>query len=395
MPAALLGFVRILASSMVRPRIHDIAARKQQRSIKSLLNFMHGILALISCMLRARCLKETILAVRRVDLNLFRVFEAIMRHRSVAGASRELNVTASAVSHALARLRQLLDDQLFVLTDTRMTPTPRALELAPTIDEGLRRFSEAISAKTFDPARSARTFRIAMSDYGAITLLPLIAERITRTGPNIDLRIFPLGRLDLVAHLDSGQVEMAVGWFANLPKRMRRMPVVIESEALVVRAGHPLTSENITIARLFAFPHVVVELSGSEERPTDGFINEQGVERRIWIERLLLEQENGQGGLVGRVAISLPHYSAVAKLVGRTDMVATLPRSIAIREAAREGLAILELPYDPLQVTIETIWHERGDQDAGLQWFVAEVAQAAAALAEELRPSARGRREQG
>jgi DNA-binding transcriptional LysR family regulator len=326
--------------------------------------------------------KELVLAVRRVDLNLFRVFEAIMRHRSVAGASRELHVTASAVSHALARLRQLLDDQLFVLTDTGMTPTPRALELAPTIHEGLRRFSDAINSKTFDPSRSTRTFRIAMSDYVAMTLLPLIMDRIGKTGPDINLRIFPISRTDLVAHLDNGQVEMAVGWFANLPKRMRRMPVLVESETLVVRTGHPLTSEAITMERLFAFPHVVVELTGNEERPADGFIDEQGVERRVWIERLLLEQGNDQNGLVGRVAISLPHYSAVANLVSRSDMVATLPRSIAIREAAREPLVILELPYEPLRVTVETVRHERSDQDAGLQWFAGEVLQAAVNLSD-------------
>ncbi|CCE10547.1 Transcriptional regulator, LysR family [Bradyrhizobium sp. STM 3843] len=319
------------------------------------------------------------MAIRRVDLNLFRVFEAIMRHRSVAGAARELNITPSAVSHALARLRQLLDDQLFILAETGMTPTARALELAPDINEGLRRFAEAVTSRSFDPLRSARTFRIAMSDYAGMTLLPLIADKVGKMGPNINLRIFPLSRLDLVANLDSGQVEMAVGWFGNLPRRMRRMPVLAESEALVVRVGHPLTASEITMERLFAFPHVVVELTGSEARPADGFIEEQGVERRVWIERLLLEQENDRNGLVGRVAISLPHYSAVANLVGRSDMVATLPRSIAIREAARESLVILELPYDPLQVMVETVWHERANQDPGLQWFFDEILPAAAA----------------
>lgn len=324
-------------------------------------------------------MEETRLPIRKIDLNLFRVFEAVMRHRSVAGAGRELNITPSAVSHALARLRQLLDDQLFVFSDTSMTPTARALELAPTVSEGLQRFSDAMNARAFDPSQSTRTFRMAMSDYAAITLLPLIADRINSTGPNINLRIFPLSRTDLVAHLDNGQVEMAVGWFANLPKRMRRLPVLSETETLVVRAGHPLTSEKITKERLFAFPHVVVELTGNESRPADGFIDEHGVERRVWIERLLIEEDMARG-LVGRVAISLPHYSAVANLVGRSDMIATLPQSIAFREAERERLAILDLPYDPLRVTIETVWHQRVDQDAGLQWFLSEVLQAVADL---------------
>jgi DNA-binding transcriptional LysR family regulator len=321
------------------------------------------------------------LAIRRVDLNLFRVFEAIMRHRSVSGAARELAITPSAVSHALARLRQLLDDQLFIAVDNGMTPTSRAIELAPTITEGLQRFSAAVQSKTFDPALAARTFRIGMSDYATMTLLPCLMDRIKATGPSVNLRIFPLSRLDLVEHLDNGGVEMAVGWFADVPKRMRRMPLMVETEALVVRAGHPLTREAVTMKRLFAFPHVVVELSGSEDRTADGFIDEQGVERRIWIERLLLDNEDEQSGLAGRVAVSVPHYAAVAKLVGRSDMVATLPRSIALREVEHEQLAILDLPYEPLQVRIEAVWHQRADQDAGLQWLAGEISQAGEELA--------------
>lgn len=316
------------------------------------------------------------LAIRRVDLNLFRVFEAIMRHRSVSGAARELAITPSAVSHALGRLRQLLDDPLFMVVDNGMMPTSRALELAPTINEGLLRFTEAVLSKTFDPLSASRTFRIAMSDYATMMLLPQLMDRIRTTGPHVNLRIFPLTRLDLVEHLDHGGVEMAVGWFGDLPKRMRRMPVAVETETLVVRAGHPLTTEAITMDRLFAFPHVVVELSGSEERTPDGFVDEQGVERRLWIERLLIDHEDEQNGRVGRVAVSVPHYAAVAKLVGGSDMVATLPHSIALREAAREGLALLTPPYEPLRVTVEAVWHQRADQDAGLQWFAGEVMQA-------------------
>jgi DNA-binding transcriptional LysR family regulator len=163
---------------------------------------------------RGTARRELELAIQRVDLNLFRVFEAIMRHRSVAGAARELAITPSAVSHALARLRQLLDDQLFIAADNGMIPTSRAQKLAPTISEGLLRFSEAVGSKTFDPSRASRTFRIAMSDYATMMFLPCIMDRIRRTGPNINLRIFPLNRLDLVGHLDNGQLEMAVGWFA-------------------------------------------------------------------------------------------------------------------------------------------------------------------------------------
>jgi DNA-binding transcriptional LysR family regulator len=314
--------------------------------------------------------------IKSVDLNLFLVFEAMMRHRSVAASARELNVTASAVSHALARLRQALADPLFAPSSEGMAPTPRALELAPTVKEGLGRLAEALDKGPFEPATSSRSFALAMSDYAATIVLPAIVKRLNRAAPNVGLRIFPLGRRDLVEHLNAGRLDMAFGWFASVPPQMGRMDTVIEGEALVVRAGHPLTQGKLTIERLFAFPHVVVELLGGGERPADGFVDEQGVERRVWIERLLLERENAAEGLMGRVAVSLPHYTSVATLVANSDMVATLPQRLAELEAARGAIALLKPPYESAPVTIEAIWAERAQRDAAVRWLVQEVAEA-------------------
>ena len=329
------------------------------------------------------------MSIRGVDLNLFRVFEAVMRHRSVAAAARELQVTASAVSHALGRLRQLLGDPLFTLTDEGMTPSPRAMELAPTVSEGLQRFAAALSARAFEPATSGRAFRLAMSDYATITILPPILTRVRRIAPYASFRVFPLNRKDLVENLVQGQLDMAFGWFAHLPARMGRMTVAMEGEALVVGPDHPLARGPVTKAALFAYPHIVVELLGSGERPTDGFFNDQGVERRVWIERLLLEREDPKSGLVGRLALSLPHYSAVATLLKCGDMVATLPLRIAHREAEREGLVILKPPFELEPVAVEAVWLQQPDADPALQWLLNEVGEAAASLGDVVQPSKR------
>jgi DNA-binding transcriptional LysR family regulator len=130
---------------------------------------------------------------------------------------------------------------------------------------------------------------------------------------------------------------------------------------------------------------------GAGDRPVDGFVDEQGVERRVWIERLLLERENPAGGLVGRVAVSMPHYTSVATLVSKSDMVATLPRRLAEREAVREGLVILKPPYDPAPVKIEAIWAQRAERDVAFRWFVDEVRTAMGSLP----PLAPARNERG
>ncbi len=316
------------------------------------------------------------MSIERLDLNLFRVFDVVMRCRSVAGAAKELGVTASAVSHALGRLRQALGDELFIYGEGGMVPTARALEIAPAVVEGLGRIDEAISSKPFEPAVSVRTFRVSATEYSTLIILCGLVERLTRIAPQLELRIFPYSRTDVVRHLDEGQIDLVVGWFGELPEHMRRTPLLDDREALLVRRDHPLTEGVITKARLFAFPFVVVELTGSGDPGADGFLDERGVWRRVWIDRLLMEASEGEDE-VAHVALSLPHYSAVPDVLSRTDMVATLPQRFARRFVAAGTHRMLDLPHDALEASVDAIWHQRNERDPGLQWLIAELAEAA------------------
>ncbi len=311
------------------------------------------------------------MSVQRVDLNLFRVFETVLHCRSVSGASRELGVTASAVSHALARLRQAVGDELFVPGENGMEPTPRAREIAPAILDGLERIEEAIKTRPFEPSSSARTFRISATDYGTTVILTRLIERLAKTAPQLELRIFPYNRMDVIRHLDEGRLDLVIGWFGDLPEHLRRTVVLVDREAIVVRRGHPLVGQPIDRDRLFSYPFVVVELTGSGEQAAEGFIDERGVWRRVWIDRLLIETSDEDA--VAHVAVSLPHYAAVPGILSATDMVATLPERMARRIADAGTHEILELPYEPLEVAAEAIWHQRGDRDGGLQWLLGEL----------------------
>ncbi|HEY9100640.1 LysR family transcriptional regulator [Chitinimonas sp.] len=313
------------------------------------------------------------MALRRVDLNLFRVFEAVMRHRSIRAASRELHITPSAVSHALSRLRVSLGDNLFVASETGMEPTARALELAPHVRGGLERIDAALRSASFEPAQSMRTFRIAASDYACSVVLPQLVAQVARSAPQIDIRVFPFSRLDTIRQLDDGRIDIVIGWFNDLPQRMHRKLICEDNEALVVRRGHPLASGELSRERLLAYPHVVVELTGSNEPTQDGFLQDLGVSRRVWVERLLLELGGGDAeGLVGRAAVSVPHYASVLPLIEASDMVATLPRRY-VQAAAEQGrVAVLDIPFEPLIGRLEAIWHQRGEQDEGLQWLIGE-----------------------
>lgn len=319
--------------------------------------------------------------IRRLDLNLFRVFDAVMQHRSVSRAAKALSVTPSAISHSLSRLREAVDDELFVPGVSGMQPTRRAVELASDIRKGLQNFHSALMTKPFVPARGIRTFRIAASDYVSTLVLPQLVKRLAGIAPNIDLRIFPLSRLDAVRQLEGDQLDLLIGWFGKLPDTLQRSSLYKEEETMVVRPGHPLTKAKITKERLFQFPHVVVEMTGTEEHEKDGFLNDEGVSRRVWIERALLELRDKNVSLTGRAAVCVPYFSAVAPILVVTDMVATLPRRLALWLAQRDSLVLLKLPYKPITVDVEMVWHQRVTRDPGFRWIREVLASSAAELA--------------
>jgi DNA-binding transcriptional LysR family regulator len=311
--------------------------------------------------------------LRRIDLNLFLIFEAILQQGSVTKAAQALSITPSAVSHALSRLRQMIGDELFVPNGSGMQPTRHARELALDIQEGLENFQLALMAKPFEPAKADRSFRIAASDGITALVLPALFKRLVKSAPNVDLRVFPSNRIDVVRQLEAGQVDLIIGWFGSLPDGMCRHTLYQEQEAIVVRSGHPLTRGKVTKERLFEFPHAVVELTGTEENGRGGFVSEDGVERRVWIERALLEFQDEDVSHVGRAAACVPHFAAVAPLLQVTDMVATLPRRLALWLMSQTRVVLLDLPYSPITVDVEMVWHQRANRDKGIQWLTQEL----------------------
>jgi DNA-binding transcriptional LysR family regulator len=319
---------------------------------------------------------------RRVDLNLLHVFDAVMRERSLTRAAKALGLTPSAVSHALARLRLALHDELFLRDGADMKPTPRALELAALVRGSLAALETALAQTPFVPALSGRTFRLAAGDYGGLLVLPRLAARLATMAPQIDLQVLPPNRLDIGHQLERGAVDIVFGWFDGLPPETRRRTLLTESGVFVVRAGHPLTSASLTPDRLFAFPHLVVDLTGAPEAWKDGFLDDGGLVRRVWMECSVLEAR-GRRDLSARVAMTVPSFVLAAPIIRRSDMVATLPERLARRAVAEGGIVMLERIAEPLTVTLEAVWHARGDKDEGLQWLLNTLAEICAEIAAE------------
>lgn len=310
--------------------------------------------------------------VERSDLNLFRLFQTIQRHGSLTAAGRDLGVTPSAVSHALNRLRMLVGDQLFLPSGRKMLPTQRALELAPQIDAALLSLDETLAERPFRSDSTERVFRIGMSGFTGLVILPALLTRMLRAAPRVRLRVVPIGRVDLVQQLDEGRLDMVVSWFEKTPKRIRRQALFPDREALVVRQGHPLDGKKPTKAALLSFPHAMLEYTGTDDETTEGVYNERGLYRRTRIAGLLLEQVRREKA-ESITVVTVPEVMLIPPLLKATNLIATLPERFA-RECVEGGeLSILQLPYKPLEVTIEVAWHERNDRDPGVKWLAEQV----------------------
>jgi len=310
-----------------------------------------------------------------IDLNLFRVFDAMMLHRSVRKASQILSVTPSAVSHALNRLRQSIGDELFVPSESGMQPTQRALELTSAVREGLEKLELVLNGKESAPPEALRTFRIGTTDYPCVVILPSLIKRLAKRAPNVDLRVFSSNHVDVVQQLEKGRADLVIGSFTELPAGVRRSSLLREDEVIAVRSGHPLTRGRVTKERLLEFPHVVVESTGTTENETDGFAEEERKDKQVSIESALQEFQYGRISPGGRAAVCVPDFAAVAPFLQMSDMVAMLPRRIALWAATSTPIVLLDPPYRSVTIEIEMLWEQGADQDQDLRWLVNEVAE--------------------
>jgi len=318
--------------------------------------------------------------LRTFDLNLLVTFDTIMLERSIARASERLNLSESAVSHALARLRKHLDDPLFVREGSSLRPSTRARQLAVPVRRALQRIEGAINFTPFDPSRDARTFLLAGCDYTCTLVIPHLVASLQRDAPLIELSVVPASRMDVVRQLDDGMLDFAVGWFATVPERFRRIKLFDETYALVVRHKHPLTRGRLTTARVLGFPHVTVDYTGSSDNLMEGFLPERGVLRRVLFQGAMDEVPQ-RSSVRGRAALRVPGFSDAPHVLSSTNMIASIPRRLALKMCAEQGLVALRPPFDTPVAAVELLWHRRFDADIGLRWFRERIVAAAQEMA--------------
>ena len=292
--------------------------------------------------------------LRRIDLNLLVILDALLGEQHVTRAAERLHLSQPAVSHALARLRDLLGDPLLVRAGSGLAPTARALELAAPLAETLAQVQSLLAPNTFDPASARRTFRLAMSDYGAAIILPGLIRTLRAQAPGIDLQISHASREGMVEGLLNGDIDLAAGVLPELPGELRSTPLFEERYVCLLDRQSLSAGGVLDLPTYLSRPHVLLEMRGSGTPE---------------IERTLTALRERR-----RVAISLPHWSVAPRFISGTDLILTVA-SRALNEVDEESLVVVPPPFEIAPFTFVSAWHKRRGGDQALNWLNRRIEQ--------------------
>ncbi|QJU60089.1 LysR family transcriptional regulator [Sphingomonas sp. AP4-R1] len=294
-----------------------------------------------------------------LDLNLLKIFDALMELRSVTRVADRLGLTQSAVSHALGRLRRMLDDQLFVRGPRGLQPSARAEQIAPGIRTSLRQLHDTLAPPDFAPATASHSFAIAAGAYFCLLLVPPLLARIRDEAPNLTVRIVPLVD-DGGEMLDQGIVDVVLSGTAPMPSRFVVDPLFAEEMVWIAAAGNKLSGRPIDAAELMSQPQVQL----ASRYPF------AALKRELADVNLLIDTSEAT------FSHAAPHPQAIVydsrtatAIVARTDMVACIPRRIAEHGVERNEICILSPVTDEAPIGIGMVWHGRNRGNAAHAWF--------------------------
>lgn len=287
-------------------------------------------------------------AIQQLDLNLLKVFESLYTEQNMTRTAEALHLTPSAVSHAMKRLRECLNDPLFQRSQNKMLPTPACQRMAPLIIDNLTRLRQILQQwGEFEPATSRHHFRIGMHDALEASLLPVLAQKLAETAPHASFSSVKVDRQHLVRDLAAGHLDMAFD--VALPLRSPVMHNKLMDDAFCVLMSHTHQMRNrLDKAAYMQANHISVSHRTSGPTVEDMMFQEQGLARSI--------------------AIRCQNYHAAKAIVKQSDLLLTLPLSLA-KQMLEPDLVIVTMPIELAPLSTHLYWHSNTQEDAALGWF--------------------------
>jgi DNA-binding transcriptional LysR family regulator len=299
----------------------------------------------------------------RLDLNLLVALDALLAERGVTRAAARVGLGQSAMSHNLARLRVLFDDELLTRGPEGMRPTPRALALGEPVRAALSQIQALLSrGEAFDPRTAERTFRVGLPDSAEVQIVPALLAYLCETAPGIHLRLHSIGTSPVLDELDADRLDLAVGMgaFPHGQAHHKQRLLLTEAYLCMFNAERTGVTPPISLEDYVRLPHVLTSLRPGERGVVDDALEKLGLRRTV--------------------VLTTPRFLAVPFLVARAPVVVTMHARLARFFAAELALRLSPPPVELPEVSISLLWHASYDHDPGHRWLrqaIARVAQEA------------------
>lgn len=285
-----------------------------------------------------------------VDLNLLVVFDALMSEQHLTRAAEKIGLSQPATSNALARLRKLFNDDLFIKTSKGMTPTPRAVELADPIRQALLQIQSTITTEPqFIPETSERIFRLGMDDYTELVFLPSLLQKIEQLAPKVKIQVWWTNWMRSPKLLDVDEIDVAVGYCPQWQPWHQRQLLYEESFICVASSKRLQTRKAITLEEYVVASHLLVSPKEDIAGMVDKILREQNLTRHV--------------------AISVPNFLIVPYILVNTGLIATLPTQLAKTFVEGGPLQASPLPFQMPGFSVDMLWHSKNDLEPGHQWL--------------------------
>lgn len=289
------------------------------------------------------------------DLNLVRAFIAIYEMRSVTQAAERLGLTQPTVSHALARLRELYNDRLFARGAQGLTPSALAERLHEQLSVALSTIEGTLEAQQdFDPGTSARRFRFATSDIGALFFIPPLLRRLQAVAPRLQAEFMQLSET-VMNDLATGSLDFALGNLPHLHEHTREALLFNERYVCLLSSDYPLPRGGLQLEDFVQARHVMVTSPVSGHALIESALSQRGVRRNV-------------------VAL-VPQFSVLPSLVEGSDLFVALPERVANLFAKQRKLQVVEIPVELPGFEVRLHWHVRSEGSAAHQWLREEMVQ--------------------
>ena len=319
-----------------------------------------------------------------IDLNLLRIFDILYDERNVTRAAARLFLTQSAVSHALARLREVLGDPLFMRIPSGLQPTERAHQLAPRLRVALAEIRSAVATPMFDPAKTRQRFVISAGPYFCALIVPNLIGLARKFAPGISLQIVNVGT-ELAQALDQQRIDLALSAFDKIPARFRSEVLFSDEKAWAIGTHHPLAKKPFDHATFLAWPRLAIGIASAADQ------SREPLARNDLVLRVILETDDEaiSPRSAQRASASMMVFDPATALAvtAATDMVTLVPRRYAKACASSAQIRIIDFPQDHAEmIELSMLWHSRVHDDPGSLWLRALIREAVNLNSGALRP---------